>query len=245
VSDSSTGLSIPGPDLETSFAASHTSGPLLDRRHQNCTYHGCPVCVRARRRKGRCFQRVMSGLRLGGNLKLITLTTSEEACELGLSIQSSFRALIMRLRRRNLCFGYVRVVEFTKAGRPHYHVIMRGPYLPQYVLSGWWQVIHRSPVVDVRAIRQRAGAASYLAKYLGKDPLSRYSWSWDWVWRGFAKDWHDLLVWGRSLAVSMPDLIRIWGAILDMVRLKPPDYIRVGGVSLCRTYKFLADLCSG
>jgi len=201
---------------------------LLDSRHQKCTYSGCARCRKAKRRKGRCFQRVMSGLRLGGNLKLITLTTSEESWQAGKSIQSSFRALLMRLRRRNWCFGYVRVVERTKAGLPHYHVILRGPYIPQSVLSGWWQEIHLSPVVDVRAVRQRVGAASYLAKYLGKDTSSRYSWSWDWVWRGFAKDWRLLVSEGLAHGQPMAVIIDVWGVILDRFAERARETLDVG-----------------
>ena len=195
----------------------------LDKRNQNCThafYHGCPECVRRKRRRNRCFQRVMSGMRLGGNLKMLTLTTSREAFDAGKDIQRSFRALVMRLRRRNLCTGYVRVVEFTRAGLPHYHVIVRGGYIPQWWLSRVWAEIHLSPVVDVRAVRGRAGGAAYLAKYLGKDARSRYSWGWDWVWRGFARDWRALCSDGYERGASMLDIVSVWEGILDAYRLR-------------------------
>jgi len=191
----------------------------LDRGLQNCT--PAPVLAdRARRRRGRGYQRIMSGLRLGGQLRLITLTTSEESWVTGKVIQQSFRALLMRMRRRKLCSGYVRVVEFTRAGRPHYHVIVRGPYIVQSLLVRWWKEIHLSPIVDVRAIHRKAGAASYLAKYLGKDPKSRYSWSWDWVWRGFAKDWRNLVADGLSGGRGMVDIIAMWELILDLYSQK-------------------------
>ena len=198
-------------------AALLPSPPSLDSRQQKCTLDRLWK-DKARRRRGRGYQRIMSGLRLGGNLRLITLTTSEESWAAGKNIQRSFRALVMRLRRRSMCTGYVRVIEFTKAGLPHYHVIMRGRYIPQSYLSRLWQAIHLSRVVDVRAIRRKGSAASYLAKYLGKDPRSRYSWSWDWVWRGFARDWRALISSALAGGLKMVDIIDVWEGILDDYR---------------------------
>lgn len=168
-----------------------------------------------KKRRGRCYQRVMSGLRLGGALRLMTLTTSVEAEAAELDIGKSFRALMMRLRRRNLCSGYVKVKEYTLAGRPHLHVVVRGGYLPQWWLSQVWSEIHLSPIVDVRAIRQRAGLAGYLAKYMGKSSDARYSWSWDWVWKGFVKDWKALLRDGFEMGASMLDIVAMWELVLD------------------------------
>ena len=188
----------------------------LDNRRQNCThaYQPCDCQRISKRRRGRFFQRAMTGLKLGGDLRLVTLTTSEEAWETGLDIRSSFRKLVMRLRRRRLLSGYIKVMEFSQRGRPHYHVIVRGTYIAQWWLSQIWQTIHLSPVVDIRRIKVKHRAALYLAKYLGKDRQARYSWSWDWVWRGFAKDWHDLLVFGMSRGFKMPYLIDTWECIL-------------------------------
>jgi len=186
----------------------------LDIGQQKCT-EDSQWSNQARRRRGRGFHRIMSGLRLGGSLRLLTLTTSEESWEAGKDIQRSFRALVMRLRRRNLCTGYVRVTEFTKAGRPHLHVIMRGGYIMQWWLSHMWSQIHLSPVVDVRAIHRKVSAASYLAKYLGKDQRSRYSCSWEWVWKGFVRDWRALIVDGLSNGLQMVDIIDLWDGILD------------------------------
>lgn len=191
----------------------------LDIGLQKCT-SPYAIARRIKRRRGRGYHRITSGLRLGGDYRLLTLTTSEEACVAGKSIQRSFRALIMRLRRRNLCSGYVRVVEFTMAGRPHYHVILRAPYIAQWFLSQWWAEIHLSPIVDIRAVRRRGGAASYLVKYLGKDDRSRYSWSWDWVWRGFANSWRELVAESLSHDVGMDCIIDMWNTILDAYSAK-------------------------
>jgi len=168
-----------------------------------------------RKRRNRLYQRAMSGLRMGGNLKFVTLTSSPESAANGLDIRSSWRVLLQRLRRRNLCSGYVKVMEFTKAGLPHFHLIIRGPWLSQSWLSRQWDQIHQSPIVDVRRVQRKDGAASYLAKYLGKSLDARYSWSWDWVWRGFVKDWRRLLTEGFEHGASLVDIISVWELILE------------------------------
>lgn len=183
------------------------------------------------RRKGRMYHRVRSGMKLGGNLKLITLTTSLVAARNGLSIQASFRSLMMRMRRRRLVSGYVKVIEYTRAGLPHIHAVIRGPYISQSWLSQAWGEIHRSPIVDVRGVRGLGGAASYLAKYMGKDDRARYSWSWDWVWKGFVGSWKALLVYGFRHDAPMVDIIRLWESILETyarnLARDGPDGIRV------------------
>jgi len=167
------------------------------------------------RKRRRVFQRVMSGMKVGGNLKLVTLTTSEEAWNSGLDIQESWRKLYHRLRRRGLTSGYVRVKEYTKAGLPHLHMVIRGPWIAQGWLSDQWKEIHQSPIVDVRRARGKGGAAAYLSKYLGEDPRAKYSWSWEWVWRGFVKDWKQHIVDGFDEGYSMGDIISMWDAILE------------------------------
>lgn len=167
-----------------------------------------------RRRRARAYQRIKSGMAVGGNIKFITLTTSWAAWDAGKDIRQSFRAFIMRLRRRSLCTGYVKVIEFTKAGLPHLHILLRGPYIPQWWLSKIWGEIHLSPIVDVRAVRGRDGAAGYLAKYMGKDKRSRQSWSWDWVWRGFVQDWKNLLRVTRPAMFTLTNVIQAWENLL-------------------------------
>lgn len=137
----------------------------------------------------RCYHRVMSGLERGGSLRFLTLTSSTTA---PLDIQKSWRALYMRLQRRKLITGYIKVPEYTVAGRLHYHILFRGSYISQALISSWWGQIHQSPIVDIRAWRPYRGnkaTASYMAKYMSKEAAGRYSWSWGWVWRGFCRHW--------------------------------------------------------
>jgi len=187
---------------------------LLDRGHQNCTRYLCSMCRKMDRKRRRTFQRVISGLKVGGHFKFITLTTSEESWAANKDIQESWRALKERMTRRGLISGYVKVKEFTKRGLPHLHIIVRGPWIPQWWLSQAWKDIHISPVVDVRRVQGQGGAAAYLSKYLGKDPRAKCSWGWTWVWKGFVKDWKRHVGDGLEGGASMVDIIEVWNCIL-------------------------------
>jgi len=140
----------------------------------------------------RCYHRVISGIERGGELRFLTLTSSNESPG---TCQRSFRALYMRLKRRNLLQGYIKVPERSRNGKQHLHVLFRGSYIDQRLLSHWWNEIHHAKVVDIRAMRKgrdKKALASYMAKYMSKENAYRYSWSWGWVWRGFCKDWTQL-----------------------------------------------------
>lgn len=143
----------------------------------------------------RCFHRIMSGLELGGELRFLTLTSSPDApCD----IQRSWRKLYMRLKRRGLISGYIKVPEQTKSGLQHIHIIYRGCYISQAYVSAMWQKIHKSKVVDIRMVKlsgTKAKVANYLAKYMSKESAGRYSWSWYWVWPGFCRHWQLYKSW--------------------------------------------------
>jgi hypothetical protein len=131
----------------------------------------------------------MSGLERGGNFRFLTLTSAPESSR---RIQDSWRALQMRMIRRGLLQGYIKVPEYTKSGLVHLHVLFRGNYVAQRLISTWWKEIHGASVVDIRFLRlgqRRRGVASYMAKYMSKEAAGRYSWSWGWVWKGFCRDW--------------------------------------------------------
>ena len=204
---------------------------LLDKGVQNCPLGinfvsvGSPPLVvseRARRRRGRSYHRAVSGLRLRGEYRLLTLTTSPAAEVAGKQIVASWRALVQRMRRRGMLQEYFKVIEYTKKGLPHIHMVFRGNYVAREWVSLVWAELHLSPVIDIRAVRRaRDGSynrvAGYLAKYLGKDLGSRYSCSWGWVWRGFAKDWHELCSWGWRIGCPMESLVEMWGELVDML----------------------------
>jgi len=142
------------------------------------------------RRKKRCFHRVISGLERAGEVRFITLTSSDQA---PVDIQRSFRLLFYRLRRLGVLKDYIKVCEVADDGRYHLHIAFRGSYIDQKLLSNLWNHIHASPIVDIRKLknggRHKRAAANYLAKYMSKGMSKRYSWSHHWVYPGFVKVW--------------------------------------------------------
>ena len=90
----------------------------------------------------------------------------------------------MRLRRRFGQFEYIGVRE-VKGDRQHIHLVSRGAYMDQALISAMWQAIHKSKVVDIRAVFKVRGGAKYLAKYLAKGTLNRYWASYNWVFTGW------------------------------------------------------------
>jgi len=77
---------------------------------------------------------------------------------------------------------YLRVLEVTRKGWPHYHLIARGGWVDQSWLSSTWRSLTGAPIVDIRRVRKQADAAKYIMKYLYKQKAvpwtnRRVSWS--------------------------------------------------------------------
>lgn len=167
----------------------------------------------------RCYQRVISGIKRGGNLRFLTLTSSDAAPE---DIQRSWRCLYMRLLRRGLIKGYIKVPETAPDGRQHLHVLFRGSYIEQQLIKRMWESIHRSSIVDIRLVRvgrNPGRVANYMAKYMSKDAAGRYSWSWWWVWPGFCRHWTVYKRWywlflDRQGKTTFSNLLFGWDCIL-------------------------------
>jgi len=190
----------------------------------SCTEIRPPFVPTAKSR--RCYHRVISGCQRGGRLRFLTLTSSNESPD---TCQRSWRMLYMRLKRRGLIEGYIKVPEQSKNGKQHLHVLFRGSYLQQAWVSQLWQEIHHAKIIDIRPVKQnrdRRGLASYMAKYMSKENLYRYSWNWGWVWRGFCKDWLELKRRARCLVVdgkeiTFRQIIVFWGGCLRAGSSRP------------------------
>jgi hypothetical protein len=64
--------------------------------------------------------------------------------------------------------GYVKIVEVTANGHPHFHIALDTPFLSQRSISEHWRHLVGSPIVDIRRVHTQRGVARYLAKYLTK-----------------------------------------------------------------------------
>lgn len=107
--------------------------------------------------------------------RLLTLTHAprpgENPTQALQRMRVSWHHLYQRIRRRHpkRTLKYIAVVEWTKAGWPHLHILMQSKYLPQKWVSRAWKELHGASIVDVRRTHSARGAASYVAKYLTKD----------------------------------------------------------------------------
>lgn len=79
-------------------------------------------------------------------------------------------------------FEYVRILEVTKQGWPHYHLMARCEYISQRVISDIWAKLTAAPIVDIRKIQKTDKVFWYVVKYLCKQTAvpwtnRRVSWS--------------------------------------------------------------------
>lgn len=88
-----------------------------------------------------------------------------------LLLANAWRIIVKRLRRERGkgTVEYLAVVEYTKAGEPHLHILLRSGYVPQHVLSEWMAELINAPIVDIRAIKNQKEVIRYVAKYVTKD----------------------------------------------------------------------------
>jgi len=87
-------------------------------------------------------------------------------------LAAAFNHLWKRVRRRwpTKSWEYFVVVEKTKAGEPHLHVLVRGPYIPQAFISKAMKELIGAFIVDIRSLKNSKAVVNYVAKYLGKAP---------------------------------------------------------------------------
>lgn len=72
------------------------------------------------------------------------------------------------IRQRYKEAEYLRVTELTRNGWPHYHAMMRSPYIPHIVAKNKWKELTGALIVDLRQIKGSLNTYSYLVKYLSK-----------------------------------------------------------------------------
>jgi len=130
----------------------------------------CDLCAPDRRRQ------LMALAAAGEPIRFLTLTVNprvgtDQADRLRM-LADAWRTCVKRLRRRYVDkeIEYLAVVEETKQGEPHLHILLRSPYIPQAYLSHVMAELLSAPVVDIRRIRGRQEVVRYVAKYITKAP---------------------------------------------------------------------------
>jgi len=72
------------------------------------------------------------------------------------------------IRRKFGPFEYLRILEVTKKGWPHYHLMARCGYVPQKWLSARWDELTGARIVDIRKVNRNEDVYFYVLKYLSK-----------------------------------------------------------------------------
>ena len=131
-----------------------------------CKTWSCPYCGPVKRAK------LAVEVALARPNRFITLTTSGHSDQTPRDVFDATRRqlseLAKRLRKEHGTFEYLRALEQTKTGFPHYHLLVRSPYLDQHELSRHWCALTTAFIVDIRKLSQDEKAVRYVMKYLGK-----------------------------------------------------------------------------
>ncbi|GAH96845.1 unnamed protein product [marine sediment metagenome] len=195
-----------GSQVPTLGSGSAGGSPSLDNYVPKLTAEEVAVYRNRKRKRKRAYQRIKSGLAVGGCLRFITLTSSPDSdpARLGRDLSN----LVKRIRRKYGKFEYV-AVKVLEEGYGVIHIIARGAFIPQRELSKDWKSLRNAPIVDIRAItRTPSRVGNYIiSQYVSNQAgVTRLSWSWSWVYRGFCKVWSIYKKTFRTCTVSIWEL---------------------------------------
>jgi hypothetical protein len=105
----------------------------------------------------------------GVRVTFITLTF--QGVPVAQDAKAALKRFTMRLRRRFPQASALWRMERQKRGSIHFHMIwFRLPFVPQAVLQTWWTQCTRETlsILDVRLVRGKRQAMSYVSKYVAK-----------------------------------------------------------------------------
>jgi hypothetical protein len=133
---------------------------------QTCKTWSCPIC--GRRRISRLAHRV----RHAQPNRLCTLTIDPARHETPrAAFHTTSKALSVLVRDLRSAFGeweHLRVLELTRKGWPHYHLMVRSPYVPHAWIRSRWAHLTGAHIVDIRQIKAQDKVYWYVVKYLAK-----------------------------------------------------------------------------
>lgn len=131
-----------------------------------CKQWSCSYC----RRKN--LKKLMARMAIGKPNKFITLTCKvnpeETVSQAYDRHRDAIRRLTVKIRKAYGSFECCTIVEATRKGNPHWHLVARSNYIPQRQLSAWWETLTGSRIVDIQAITSHKHAISYVSKYVLK-----------------------------------------------------------------------------
>ena len=133
----------------------------------SCDSYFCSDC--ANKKKHKLIRRVKKSLEYK-DLRFLTLTlnqkkyTKDEAYE---TICHSFNLFIKYLKDNNYKFNYFKVLEFTKTGYPHLHILL-DCFIPVALIRKIWYSITKSYIVFITRLKKHNEVIIYILKYLSK-----------------------------------------------------------------------------
>jgi len=140
----------------------------------------------------RYFHRLQSGVYKWNckneKVKFISLTTAPNASER--NIMKDLRKLVARIKSKNGKMEYCAVR--TNEGYGVIHLLCATAYISQKWLSYNWNEIHKSPIVDIRIMKNQQGLSNYLcSQYLNSQKCSftYLSYTAKWLFPNAIKCW--------------------------------------------------------
>lgn len=131
-----------------------------------CHRWDCPDCGPYRKTKA------MAQAKAGKPERIITLTTRPrpgmDTLHAVRWMRERWQRLLYRLRRQFPRLEYFAVTELHKSGWPHMHILTRGCYIPQRMLSDWWMKLTGSFKVHIQHIQRKWKGVCEATKYLLK-----------------------------------------------------------------------------
>ena len=160
-------------------------GQTLSVRPLRCKCWGCDHCVHQRRRD--LWHKAVKGKpRLFLTLTMAPTpgeTPETQAKALVVHFRMLRQYLMRRLKRRSPTF--LAVVEAHESGWPHLHILVRSGFIHHRLIRDWWRERTGSFQIDIRLAKGPRQVASYVSKYISKNParyehVKRYWCSQDW-----------------------------------------------------------------
>ena len=144
-------------------------------REMRCRSRLCPLCRESISRKymARAIE-LMSQMDAPKLLTLTIVSSDRSLSEQILHLKESFARLRRHKNWKKHVAGGVATFEITfnrkrQQWHPHLHAIIDSTYWNKLeIRSAWEQATGDSSIIDIRKVNSKAGAASYIAKYVSK-----------------------------------------------------------------------------
>jgi hypothetical protein len=144
-----------------------------------CKSWSCAYCGIVKRAQ------LAADVKIAAPNRFVTLTTTGHDVRTPRETFDATRRQISELaklyRREGRSFEYLRVIETHESGYPHFHLLVRSPWLDKQELSHRWCHFTQAFIVDIRKVSNDDRGIQYVMKYLGKQnsvPFTKRRLSW-------------------------------------------------------------------